>query len=193
MNQPKPQAIENLFSLMRTLSSAETYDHFSHLYDTCQIRYGDMKKQLAEDMVAFISPIRARAEAIRNGNVDGIASGGMICERLAPSMKVQGLAGVFQSREEAAYVMERLRPSLEEETRHFPPLLILHGEADSSIPVGEAYRLRDAVIAQGGEVEMHIYLGAEHSFCAPWSPKYSEPEAVDSQKRAIEFLARKLK
>jgi TRAP-type C4-dicarboxylate transport system substrate-binding protein len=56
-------------------------------------------------------------EGIRKGHLDGIASGGMICERLAPSMKIQGLAGVFQSREEAAYVMERLRPTLEQETR----------------------------------------------------------------------------
>ena len=56
-------------------------------------------------------------EGIRKGHLDGIASGGMVCERLAPSMKIQGLAGVFQSREEAAYVMERLRPTLEQETR----------------------------------------------------------------------------
>jgi TRAP-type C4-dicarboxylate transport system substrate-binding protein len=56
-------------------------------------------------------------DGIQKGHLDGIASGGMICERLAPSMKVQGLAGVFQSRDEAAYVMERLRPSMEEETR----------------------------------------------------------------------------
>jgi tryptophanyl-tRNA synthetase len=33
------------------------------------IRYGDMKKKLAEDMVAFISPIREKAEAIRNDEV----------------------------------------------------------------------------------------------------------------------------
>jgi TRAP-type C4-dicarboxylate transport system substrate-binding protein len=56
--------------------------------------------------------------AIGSGHLDGMASGGMICERLAPSMRIQGLAGVFQSREEAAYVMERLRPTIEDETRH---------------------------------------------------------------------------
>jgi TRAP-type transport system periplasmic protein len=67
-------------------------------------------------------------EGIRKGYLDGIGSGGMICERLAPSMKVQGLAGVFQSREEAAYVMERLRPTLEAETRHAGfELLIVSG------------------------------------------------------------------
>ncbi|HEX6835306.1 MAG TPA: TRAP transporter substrate-binding protein DctP, partial [Polyangia bacterium] len=59
----------------------------------------------------------ATFDGIQKGHLDGIASGGMICERLAPSMKVQGLAGVFQSREEAGYVIERLRPTLEEETR----------------------------------------------------------------------------
>jgi tryptophanyl-tRNA synthetase len=58
MNQPKPQAIENLFSLMKTLSAPDTYAHFSGLYDTCQIRYGDMKKQLAEDVILFTEPFR---------------------------------------------------------------------------------------------------------------------------------------
>ncbi len=60
MNQPKPQAIENLFSLMKTLSSPETYAYFSNLYDTCQIRYGDMKKQLAEDVILFNEPFREK-------------------------------------------------------------------------------------------------------------------------------------
>jgi TRAP-type transport system periplasmic protein len=66
--------------------------------------------------------------AIRKGHLDGIASGGMICERLAPSMRIQGLAGVFQSRDEATYVMERLRPTIEEETRKSGfEMLILSG------------------------------------------------------------------
>jgi tryptophanyl-tRNA synthetase len=32
----------------------------------CIIRYGDMKKQLAEDMAAFIQPIRERAADIQH-------------------------------------------------------------------------------------------------------------------------------
>jgi tryptophanyl-tRNA synthetase len=39
---------------------------FEENYRNCSIRYGDMKKQLAEDMVKFISPIREKAEGIRN-------------------------------------------------------------------------------------------------------------------------------
>jgi carboxymethylenebutenolidase len=82
--------------------------------------------------------------------------------------------------------------SLDEEARGLPPLLILHGEADHIIPVSRAYELRDAVIAHGGEVEMQIYPGAEHGFSGPWTPWYSEPEAADSFRRTIDFLARRL-
>ena len=61
MNQQKPEEIENLFSLMKAVSKPETVEYFDDLYNRCQIRYGDMKKQLAEDMVAFVEPLRQRA------------------------------------------------------------------------------------------------------------------------------------
>src|SRR5262249_279368 len=54
-------------------------------------------------------------ERIRRDQLDGAGAGGMLCERLAPSMRVLRLLGVFQSRAEAAYVMQRLQPSLEAE------------------------------------------------------------------------------
>ena len=60
MNQTKPTEIENLFTLMRAVSTPDTVAHFDSLYNSCQIRYGDMKKQLAEDMVAFTQPFRDR-------------------------------------------------------------------------------------------------------------------------------------
>ena len=63
-NQVKPQAIENIFSLMKTLSSADNYDHFNNLYNNCQIRYGDMKKQLAEDIIKFLEPFRSKIKEI---------------------------------------------------------------------------------------------------------------------------------
>jgi len=56
-------------------------------------------------------------DGIRRGHLDGIASGGMVCERLAPSMRIQGLSGMFQSRDEASYVMERLRDTIADEAR----------------------------------------------------------------------------
>ncbi len=65
-NQTKPQEIQNLFDLMKVVSSADTLTHFDNLYNTCSIRYGDLKKQLAEDMIIATAPIRDRINAIAN-------------------------------------------------------------------------------------------------------------------------------
>jgi tryptophanyl-tRNA synthetase len=64
MNQTKPAEIENLFTLLKVVSSPDTVEYFDDLYNRCQIRYGDMKKQLAEDMVNFCEPFRLRIEEI---------------------------------------------------------------------------------------------------------------------------------
>ena len=61
---PKADFIENIFLLMRLVSEETTVKKFEEDYNNCSIRYGDMKKQLAEDMVKFISPIREKVNAI---------------------------------------------------------------------------------------------------------------------------------
>lgn len=65
-NSPKPEIIQNVFSLMKLVSGQDVIDKFETDYNNCTIRYGDMKKQLGEDMVKFIAPIREKAESIRN-------------------------------------------------------------------------------------------------------------------------------
>jgi tryptophanyl-tRNA synthetase len=65
-NSKKPDYIENLFLLMKLVSGDDVVQKFEADYNNCVIRYGDMKKQLAEDMVKFITPIREKAESIRN-------------------------------------------------------------------------------------------------------------------------------
>ncbi|NOR74823.1 MAG: tryptophan--tRNA ligase [Draconibacterium sp.] len=69
MNQQKPEAIQNLFTLMDIVSTPDTVTHFDDLYNKCEIRYGDLKKQLAEDIIAFTSPIRARIIEILEDDV----------------------------------------------------------------------------------------------------------------------------
>lgn len=64
MNSKKPEHIENIFMLMRLVSNPETLKKFENDFANCNIRYGDMKSQLAEDMIKFISPIREKAVAI---------------------------------------------------------------------------------------------------------------------------------
>lgn len=69
-NSTKPDYIQNLFTLMKQVSPQDTLDKFEADFNAsstgnCIIRYGDMKKQLAEDMVQFINPIREKAADIQ--------------------------------------------------------------------------------------------------------------------------------
>ena len=63
-NQKKPEVIQNLFTLMEVVSTPDTVAHFETTYNNCSIRYGDLKKQLAEDIITFTTPIRTRIEEI---------------------------------------------------------------------------------------------------------------------------------
>ncbi|MBO4657754.1 MAG: tryptophan--tRNA ligase [Bacteroidales bacterium] len=65
-NSPKPEVIENLFTLMRLVSAPDTVAFFEEKWNDCSIRYGDMKKQLAADICATVAPIRERIDAIYN-------------------------------------------------------------------------------------------------------------------------------
>ncbi len=63
-NTPKPDYIDNIFGLMKLVSAPDVITEFEADYNNCNIRYGDLKKQLAEDMVNFISPIREKINSI---------------------------------------------------------------------------------------------------------------------------------
>ncbi len=65
-HQEKPAEIQNLFDIIKVVSLPGTYEHFDNLYNTCQIRYGDLKKQLAEDIIIATAPIRERINDIAN-------------------------------------------------------------------------------------------------------------------------------
>jgi TRAP-type C4-dicarboxylate transport system substrate-binding protein len=53
----------------------------------------------------------------KKDQLDGVASGQMLCQEVAPSMRVLRLPGVFQSRDEARDVVTRLGPTLDAEAR----------------------------------------------------------------------------
>jgi tryptophanyl-tRNA synthetase len=64
-NSEKPDYIQGLFTLLGLVSTPDILEKFEHDFNHCRIRYGDMKKQLAADMIHFIRPIRERAEALQ--------------------------------------------------------------------------------------------------------------------------------
>lgn len=60
--------IANLFSLMELVSEPDVLDSFRKAYADCSIRYGDLKKQLAEDILKVTLPIRERILDIRDND-----------------------------------------------------------------------------------------------------------------------------
>ncbi|MBP2691147.1 MAG: tryptophan--tRNA ligase [Muribaculaceae bacterium] len=63
-NSPMNEPVANLFSLLELTSTPEIVKQFRDAYADCSIRYGDLKKQLAEDILAVTTPIRERVNDI---------------------------------------------------------------------------------------------------------------------------------
>ena len=69
--------------------------------------------------------------------------------------------------------------------RRLCPVLILHGEADATVPVAEAYQLQKLMEKKGMAYEIKIYPGAGHGF---------EDQTVwrDAGLRSLDFLRKHL-
>jgi len=67
-DSPVSEPVNNLFTLMSAVSSPETLTYFKEQYSACTIRYGDLKKQLAEDIIIFTNPLREKIKDLANNN-----------------------------------------------------------------------------------------------------------------------------
>ncbi len=54
-------------------------------------------------------------DRLARNQLDAVMSGGMLCMKLSPAMRSLRLLGLFQTRDEAAYVLGRLRPTIDAE------------------------------------------------------------------------------
>jgi tryptophanyl-tRNA synthetase len=68
-NSPLSEPIQNLFALLNLVSTQDTLAYYKEKYASCEIRYGDLKKQLAEDIIKFVSPIRTKIHEIMSDNL----------------------------------------------------------------------------------------------------------------------------
>ena len=82
-NSPKPEVIENLFTFLRIASTPDAYQYFDEQWNNCTLRYGDLKKQIAEDLCKIVAPIRERIEEYSANTelLDKIAREGADCAR----------------------------------------------------------------------------------------------------------------
>ena len=59
-HQAMSQPIENLFTFLRLFSSKEVVLRFETQYDEATIRYADLKKQIAEDIIRVLTPFQKK-------------------------------------------------------------------------------------------------------------------------------------
>ena len=68
MGQAMSEPVRNLFTLLEVVSEKQVVDHFREKHASCEIRYGDLKKQLAEDIIIALTPIREKLNEILADN-----------------------------------------------------------------------------------------------------------------------------
>jgi tryptophanyl-tRNA synthetase len=64
MGQEMSEPVRNLFTIMSVVSDQSVVKYFTDKHASCEIRYGDLKKQLAEDIIKATDPIRNRINDI---------------------------------------------------------------------------------------------------------------------------------
>ena len=62
--QEPSEPVKNLFTIMKVVSDQSVVNYFTDKFASCEIRYGDMKKQLAEDIIKVTDPVRERINEI---------------------------------------------------------------------------------------------------------------------------------
>jgi tryptophanyl-tRNA synthetase len=62
--QAMSEPVRNLFTIMNVVSDPSVVKYFTDKHASCEIRYGDLKKQLAEDIIKSIAPVRERIDII---------------------------------------------------------------------------------------------------------------------------------
>lgn len=102
----------------------------------------------------------------------GLSAGATLAFSVAaePEAGVASVVGCFGLYESRLLVGQRLREQ--------PPVpaLLLHGDADRLVPVGQAHRLAARRRAAGLPTELVVYPGARHGFF--WSPSEARDAAV---------------
>jgi tryptophanyl-tRNA synthetase len=63
---PMSEPVQNLFTILQIVSDKEVVQFYVEKYKSGEIRYGDMKKQLADDICKVTLPIRERIMEIRS-------------------------------------------------------------------------------------------------------------------------------
>jgi carboxymethylenebutenolidase len=98
-------------------------------------------------------------------------------------------AGALDQRINAAVIYYGAVPfPIIDRVKRFPPLLVLHGDADTIITVDRGKELASLARDMGGTADLVIYPGAAHGFGSRLNTK----DGADALAKTITFLTKKL-
>jgi carboxymethylenebutenolidase len=137
--------------------------------DVFQDRFSDWAK-LVDDLVDYL-----KAQKTSNGKIGliGFSDGGTLSTA----------ASALDKNVTAAVIYYGMDSALVGETR-FPPMLLLHGDADQVIPWSQGERLAQHIQGLHAHVEFVLFPGEKHGFGGDTSTKHG----ADALKRTIVFL-----
>jgi tryptophanyl-tRNA synthetase len=97
MGQEMSEPVKNLFTIMNVISDQSTVKYFTDKHASCEIRYGDLKKQLAEDIIKATDPIRIRINEILSDNkyLSRVVSEGGEKARESASRTIREVRGII--------------------------------------------------------------------------------------------------
>jgi tryptophanyl-tRNA synthetase len=96
-NAPMSEPVQNLFTMLEIVSDSEVVQFYKDKYKSREIRYGDMKKQLADDICKITLPIRERILEIKNNDkyLDEVVKCGAEKARASASKTLQGVKEIM--------------------------------------------------------------------------------------------------
>ncbi|HEX8151878.1 MAG TPA: prolyl oligopeptidase family serine peptidase, partial [Thermoanaerobaculia bacterium] len=120
--------------------------------------YGHSRGAMAASLLA-VRREDLRASVLAAGIYDFLKA---FCE--APDAGIRDNMALETGMRDAAI---RVRSSILEMDKLRAPILLLHGEKDVNVSVGQALVLRDRLTQLGKPFEVHIYPDLDHAFNAP--------------------------
>lgn len=148
--------------------------------------------ELREDREKMRALIRAGLDAARGQSgaealvVAGYCFGGGVTLEMARSDMAGEAAGY------ATFHGSLATPEGESYSADVPPVLILHGGADTSVPLSELVTLMDELEGAGATYTAEVYSDAPHAFTVEGSDRYQERAATKSWEAFSDFLAERL-
>jgi TRAP-type C4-dicarboxylate transport system substrate-binding protein len=133
------------------------------------------------------------SQLLEQGKLDGSISGGALCRKVAPSMRVLDIVGLFQNQEEATYVLSELRPTLDREAHDAGYALLATGSLGPLImfsrePITSMAELRKARLWSWDMNEVFIKEAAALEIQTVATPLAEAQKAFD-QKRTDGFVS----